>query len=211
MSTKITPYQLSIALQYIGIQFRWFSCAVQQSARWSTQPPQNWFQQVRVEVHVLEQILAISNSIGTIMQVPHMANRILSFVTSRNIMAEALFLELRDINVFKVQSAEAQIRNTGMMPNMWWEDGKCLPDQYVSRSIVEIVSEAKIFFPTVEDSTEALAIQHAANADRVHPAYVKLLQPDPGGIEGGNREVKEQLMETWDQSVCRPANEKDLC
>ena len=138
------------------------------------------------------------------MQVPHMANRILSFVTSQNITAEALFLELRDINVFKVQSAEAQIRNTSMMPNMWWEDGKCLPDQYVSRSIAEIVSEAKIFFPTVEVSQNkeyyvntdqiegwhrgpSLAIQHAANADRVHLAYAKLLQPDPGGIEGGNR------------------------
>ena len=60
------------------------------------------------------------------MQVPHMANRILSFVTSQNIMAEVLFLELRDINVFKVWSAKAQIRNTGIMPNMWWEDGKSL-------------------------------------------------------------------------------------
>ena len=50
MSTEITPYQHSIALQYIGIRFCQFSRAVQQSARWSTQPPPNWFQQVRVEV-----------------------------------------------------------------------------------------------------------------------------------------------------------------
>ena len=116
------------------------------------------------------------------MQVPHMANRILSFVTSQNITAEVLFLELRDINVFKVRSAEAQIWNTSIMLNVWWEDGKSLPDQYVSRSIADIVPEAERFFPTVEVSQNkesyvntnqiegwhggpSLAIQHAANAD----------------------------------------------
>ena len=56
------------------------------------------------------------------MQVPHMANNILSCVTVWNIVAEELFLELRDINVFKVQLAEAQIRNTSIMPNPWWEN-----------------------------------------------------------------------------------------
>ena len=59
---------------------------------------------------------------------------------------------------------------------------KSLPDQYVSRSIVDIVSEAKRFFPTVEVSQNkeyyvntyqiegrhegpSLAIQHAAYAN----------------------------------------------
>ena len=31
------------------------------------------------------------------------------------------------------------------------------------------------------------------------------------GLFDGTPEVKEQLMETWHQSVSHPANEKDLC
>ena len=50
MATDITPYQISMALQFIGIQFRQFARAIQQLARWSTQPPPNWFQQVQMEV-----------------------------------------------------------------------------------------------------------------------------------------------------------------
>ena len=142
--------------------------------------------------HVLEQILAASNSIGTIMQVPHMANNILSCVTVWNIIAEELFLELRDINVFKVRPAESQIWNTGIMPNPWWESGQSLPERYVTRSIAEMVGEAEQFFPTVEVSESracyisthhiegwhqhpSLIIQHAANADAVNPANVELL------------------------------------
>ncbi|KIM59775.1 hypothetical protein SCLCIDRAFT_27029 [Scleroderma citrinum Foug A] len=156
MATDITLYQLSMALQYIGVRFRRFSHALQQLARQSKQPPLNWFQKVEAEVHVLERILAVSNSIGTIMQVPHMANNILSCVTVRDINAEELFLELRDINVFKVRPAEAQIWNTGIMPNPWWESGQSLPDRYVTRSIAEMVGEAEQFFPTVEDDTDTL-------------------------------------------------------
>ena len=138
---------------------------------------------------VLEQILAASNSIGTIMQVPHMANNILSCVTVRNIVAEELFLELRNINVFKVQSAEAQIWNTSIMLNPWWENSQSLPEWYVSQLIVEMVGEAEQFFPTVEVSQSAECyvrthgikgwhghpsptFQHAANADAVNPANV---------------------------------------
>ena len=50
MATDITPHQLSMALQYVGVQFCWFSCAMQQLARQSRQPPLNWFQQVEAEV-----------------------------------------------------------------------------------------------------------------------------------------------------------------
>ena len=50
MATDITPYQLSMALQYIGIRFRQFSHALQQLARQSKQPSPNWFQKVEAEV-----------------------------------------------------------------------------------------------------------------------------------------------------------------
>ena len=153
---------------------------------------------------VLEQILAASNSIETIMQVPHMANNILSCVTVQNIVVEELFLELRDINVFKVQSAEAQIQNTGIMLNPWWENGQSLPEWYVLRLIAEMVGEAKQFCPTVEVSQSAECyvcthgikgwhgppsptFQHASNADAVNLANVHPLQPDHGGNESGNR------------------------
>ena len=129
---------------------------------------------------------------------------ILSCVTVRDINAEELFLELRDINVFKVWLVEAQIRNTGIMPNPWWESGQSLPDRYVTRSIAEMVGEAEQFFPTVKVSESgacyvgthhiegwhqhpSLTIQHAANADTVNPANVELLRPDHGGNVSGNR------------------------
>ena len=73
-------------------------------------------------------------------------------MTVQDINAEELFLELRDINVFKVWPAEAQIRNTGIMPNPWWESGQSLPDRYVTQSIAEMVGEAEQFVPTVEVS-----------------------------------------------------------
>jgi len=84
------------------------------------------------------------------MHVPHAVNIILHAVTPRNVSEDGLLQHIRDLNIFQVKSAEAQIRTTGVMPNTWWVDGRSLPEGYDCQSIGEMVQEAELFFPTVQ-------------------------------------------------------------
>ena len=80
------------------------------------------------------------------MLVPLVANKILWHVTVEGATAEQLSQHIKAIDVFTIRRQEAQVRNTGPMPNAWWEDGHILPDEYVHRLLLQIINEANGFF-----------------------------------------------------------------
>ena len=80
------------------------------------------------------------------MLVPLVANKILWHVTVEGATTEQLSQHIKAIDIFTVRRQEAQVRNTGPMPNAWWEDGHILPDGYVHRSLLQIINEANGFF-----------------------------------------------------------------
>ena len=80
------------------------------------------------------------------MLVPLVANKVLWHVTVEGAATEQLLQHIKAIDVFTIRKQEAQVRNTGLMPNAWWEDGHILPDEYVYRSLLQIINEANGFF-----------------------------------------------------------------
>ena len=80
------------------------------------------------------------------MLVPLVANKILWHVTVEGATPEQLLQHIKAVDVFTIRRREAQVRNTGPMPNAWWEDGHILPDEYVHRSLLQIINEANLFF-----------------------------------------------------------------
>ena len=80
------------------------------------------------------------------MLVPLVANKILWHVMVEGATAEQLSQHIKAIDVFTIRRQEAQVRNTGPMPNAWWEDGHILSDEYMHRSLLQIINEANGFF-----------------------------------------------------------------
>ena len=79
------------------------------------------------------------------MLVPLVTNKVLWHVTVEGATTEQLLQHIKAIDIFTVRKQEAQ-RNTGLMPNAWWEDGHILLDEYVHRSLLQIINEANGFF-----------------------------------------------------------------
>ena len=59
MSTEITPYDASLALQYIGVRFRRFVYAIQQSMGRDVSAPSDWLSFIRMEV-----VSVLSTTVG---------------------------------------------------------------------------------------------------------------------------------------------------
>ncbi|KAI6154970.1 hypothetical protein BKA82DRAFT_4010665 [Pisolithus tinctorius] len=85
---------------------RQFTYALQQANNPSDQLPDDWYQQVQVETHILKQALATCNSYGTIMKVPHVANELLWWTAIQNMGETALLAHIMELNVLQVKRGE---------------------------------------------------------------------------------------------------------
>ena len=50
MATNISPYDVSCALQYIGVCFRWFVHVIQQGMEQDSPLPSHWFWLLSIEI-----------------------------------------------------------------------------------------------------------------------------------------------------------------
>ena len=80
------------------------------------------------------------------MIVPGVANKVLWHTIMMVVTAESLLHTIAAIDVFDIRRQEAQIKNTGPMPNAWWQDGGTLLHKYAERSVIQIIEEAHRFF-----------------------------------------------------------------
>ncbi|KAI5986299.1 hypothetical protein F5J12DRAFT_787246 [Pisolithus orientalis] len=111
---------LSMIIQYIGVQFRWFTYALQQANNPSNQLPDDWYWQVQVETHILKQALATCNSYGTIMKVPYVANELLWWMAIQNMGETALLAHIMELNVLQVKRGEEGKDSLPLLCDMDW-------------------------------------------------------------------------------------------
>ncbi|KAI6138197.1 hypothetical protein BKA82DRAFT_4367139 [Pisolithus tinctorius] len=130
---------LSMIIQYIGVRFRRFTYALQQANNPSDRLPDDWYQQVQVETHILKQALATCNTYGTIMKVPHVANELLWWTAVK-------------------RGEVRRMIHTSPMPHTWWTRDPTHLDGYDRRSLEEVLQEAKEFFVGVEEGKESLPL-----------------------------------------------------
>ncbi|KAI6148803.1 hypothetical protein BKA82DRAFT_22534 [Pisolithus tinctorius] len=137
---------LSMIIQYIG-----------QANNPSNRLPNDWYQQVQVETHILKQALATCNTYGTIMKVPHVANELLWWTAIQNMGETALLAHIMELNVLQVKRGEVRrMIHTGPMPHTWWTRDPTHLDGYDCWSLEEVLQEAKEFFVGVEEGKESL-------------------------------------------------------
>ncbi|KAI6155591.1 hypothetical protein BKA82DRAFT_4011083 [Pisolithus tinctorius] len=159
MDTKIEVIDAIEKMQHSLSQYRWFTYALQQANNPSDRLPDDWYQQVQVETHILKQALATCNTYGTIMKVPHVANELLWWMAIQNMGETALLAHIMELNVLQVKRGEVRhMIHTGPMPHTWWTRDPTHLDGYDHQSLEEVLQEAKEFFVGVEEGKESLPL-----------------------------------------------------
>ncbi|KAI6144298.1 hypothetical protein BKA82DRAFT_4016993 [Pisolithus tinctorius] len=129
-----------------------FTYALQQANNPSDRLPDDWYQQVQVETHILKQALATCNTYGTIMKVPHVANELLWWMAVQNMGETALLAHIMELNVLQVKRGEVR----RMIHT--WSYATYLVDKGPYPSGWEVLQEAKEFFVGVEEGKESLPL-----------------------------------------------------
>ncbi|KAI6141410.1 hypothetical protein BKA82DRAFT_4018716 [Pisolithus tinctorius] len=143
---------LSMIIQYIGVRFRRFTYALQQANNPSDRLPDDWYQQVQVETHILKQALATCNTYGTIMKVPHVANELLWW------HGRTKYGRDRPAGTHHGVECAAGQKRRGETYDPHRSYATYLVDKGPYPSGWEVLQEAKEFFVGVEEGKESLPL-----------------------------------------------------
>ncbi|KAL4065930.1 hypothetical protein J3A83DRAFT_4190238 [Scleroderma citrinum] len=141
--------ELSLALQYLGVQFCHIVHAVQQQdnpSHWLD----DWYQYVLAEV--MSGMLAGASTLLT-MDLGYFgasASAMMSYVNMDNMTPSNLLQYMSTINPFKALHLECNVQLSNAMPNCWWrKDTSTVELGYEWQPLKAIIAEAKEFFTGV--------------------------------------------------------------
>ncbi|KAL4061701.1 hypothetical protein J3A83DRAFT_4387488 [Scleroderma citrinum] len=170
MSSPIMAPELSLALQYLGVQFCHIVHAVQQQdnpSHWLD----DWYQYVLAEV--MSGMLAGASTLLT-MDLGYFgasASAMMSYVNMDNMTPSNLLQYMSTINPFKALHLECNVQLPNAMPNCWWrKDTSTVELGYEWQPLKAIIAEAKEFFTGVGNDNLAVPLliysEHMIKADR---------------------------------------------
>ncbi|KAL4073860.1 hypothetical protein J3A83DRAFT_4371137 [Scleroderma citrinum] len=170
MSSPIMAPELSLALQYLGVQFHHVVHAIQQQDNPSCWLD-DWYHYVLAKVAILEHVLGACALTTVVFHVPLAASAMRSYVNMDNMTPSNLLQCMSTINPFKALHLECNVQLPDTMPNHWWrKDTSTVELGYEQQLLKAIIAEAKEFFTGVGNDNLAMPLlicsKHTIKADR---------------------------------------------